>query len=84
MKRLFCLATSLVLLNVNALASHPNQHIVRTDRIAFSQMNSQPQQTKPVEQVKRTDRVVLRKVMQDQPSLQSKRIARTDRVTVIK
>lgn len=85
MKSIFSVAFSaVVLISVSqvAMASANIKKVVRTDHVSFTQIA--PKSVQKSDHVQRTDRIRFHLPEMEQPSLQQKRIKRTDRITVLK
>ncbi len=83
MKASFVLGlSSMILMSMSQLtmADHTVEKQVRTDRISFFQVAKAA--TPKTKRVQRNDRVVFHKAVLDQPSLQPKRIARSERIVL--
>lgn len=80
MKKLVSFVVSAVVLSASqmAMADVKQEKVTRSDRISFYKTDAKA--TQKATRVQRTDRVALHLKQVDQPSLQPKRIARTDRV----
>ena len=84
MKTLVSFFVSAVVLSASqmAMADVKQEKVTRSDRVSFYKTDVKA--SKKAERVQRTDRIAFYPQQVEQPSLQPKRIARTDRVVFTK
>jgi hypothetical protein len=80
MKKLASFMISAVVLSISqmAVADVKHEKVTRSDRVSFYKTDAKA--TQKAERVQRTDRVAFYPQQVEQPSLQQKRVVRTDRV----